>query len=446
MNIIKVKSNLVVSSNDLVHAKYDLTLWQKRVFVYAISQLQKETKEFEPIRMDIADIIKFFKGSDGKKTYSTIIEAPKSLDTTLEIPYISKEGNLRYGFIKLLKNYTIPGDDEEGNQYIELCFNNDLRPHLLELKEKFLKYDIKNIVDLQSTYSFRMFEILKSYEFRKQVEFEIDYLREVLEVKNIYKSFKDFKKRIIEKAREDLFKYCDISFTYVEKKAFKGKKVESLVFTISKNDPSLNKDKNFNPIIDDVVVEAIIIDNSIKEDKNNAPDTSLDKLFLQFTPIIITDFGVSPTVFLKLLESYSEKEIIQAIDLTKEERAKGKVKNVAGFFVEALKKGFQSSVSIQKNKEIEKKAKIDAEKLKDQEKKDKIQDFKRREGERKRRILDRMIIEDAPIIKDAIEALQNSMFRTSYDAQKSLVDNMFNPMFVGGIMNVLEKLDGELFR
>jgi plasmid replication initiation protein len=443
MNIIKVKSNLVVSSNDLVHAKYDLTLWQKRVFVYAISQLQKETKDFEPIRMDVADIIKFFKGSDGKKTYSTIIEAPKSLDTTLEIPYISKEGNLRYGYIKLLKNYTIPGDDEEGNQYIELCFNNDLRPHLLELKEKFLKYDIKNIVDLQSTYSFRMFEILKSYEYRKEVEFEIDYLREVLEAKNIYKSFKDFKKRIIDKAREDLLKFCDIRFTYVEKKAFKGKKVESLIFTIIKNDPSAPPKPEADSIIEKS--DATIIDILVTDNKNTA-DADKDTIFLKYTPIIITDFGVSPTVFLRLLEFHSEKEVIQAIDLTKSESNKGHVKNVAGFFVEALKKGFQSQETIQKKKETEKKAKIDAEKFKDQAAKNNIQDVKRREGERKRQILDVLIAEDAQIIKDAVLELQNSMFKTSYDAQKSLAENMLNPMFVGGIMNVLDKIDEELFR
>jgi plasmid replication initiation protein len=438
MNIIKVKSNLVVSSNDLVHAKYDLTLWQKRVFVYAISQLQKETKEFDPIRMYVADIIKFFKGSDGKKTYSTIIEAPKSLDTTLEIPYISEEGNLRYGYIKLLKNYTIPGDDEDVNQYIELCFNNDLRPHLLELKEKFLKYDIKNIVDLQSTYSFRMFEILKSYEYRKEVEFEIDYLREVLEAKNIYKSFKDFKKRIIDKAKEDLLKFCDIRFTYVEKKAFKGKKVESLIFTITKNDPSAPPKTEADVAIEnsnDIVIDVLVKDENADK----------DALFLKYTPIIITDFGVSPSVFLKLLESHSEKDVIQAIDLTKSERSKGHVKNVAGFFVEALKKGFQSQETIQKKKEIEKKVKIEVEKFKDQVAKNNIQDVKRREGERKRQILDGLIADDAPIIKDAILELQNSMFRTSYDAQKSLAENMMNPMFVGGIMNALEKLDSSIF-
>ena len=91
MDITKIKSNLVVSSNDLVHAKYDLSLWQKRVFVYAISQLEKDHTDFEPIKMDIKDIIKFFKASDGALAYNAIIEAPKSLDKTIEVPYITQK-------------------------------------------------------------------------------------------------------------------------------------------------------------------------------------------------------------------------------------------------------------------------------------------------------------------------------------------------------------------
>ena len=246
MDIPKIKSNLVVSSNDLVHAKYDLTLWQKRVFVYAISQLEKDDAGFQPIKMNVSDIIKFFNGSDGAKTYTAILEAPKNLDKTIEIPYFTDKNFLRYGFIKLLQRYTIPGDDQEENQYIEICFNNDLKPHLLELKEKFLKYDIRNVIELQSTYSFRMFEILKSYEFRKTIELDIDYLRRILEVTDKYKSYKDFRIYIIDKAKQDLTKYCDITFTYEEKKALKGKKIESLIFHILKND-SLQREVKKRP-------------------------------------------------------------------------------------------------------------------------------------------------------------------------------------------------------
>lgn len=448
MNFEKIKNNLVVSSNDLVHAKYDLSLWQKRVFVYAISQLEKDSKDFEPIKMNIADIIKFYKGSDGAKTYNAIIEAPKSLDRTLEIPYVSKEGGLRYGFVKLLQNYTLPADSQAINQYIEVCFNNDLRPHLLELKEKFLKYDIRNVIDLQSTYSFRVFEILKSYEYKKEVEFDIDYLREVLEVKNIYKSYKDFKRRIIDKAQEDLLKYCDISFVYREKKASKGKKIEALIFTIQKNQSSKRENE---PIPQKAgkkqrIEQGLDLFSQPKTPQEVPKETPQDKIFLDFSPIVISDFGVTPTVFLKLLEKHTEGDVLQAIEVTKQEKAKGKIQNIAGFFVEALKNSYQSPKEIVKKKEVEKKAKQEAEKTAEQEEQNRVGEAKRKEAKRRIEIIKRLISEQAPIINEALEEIKKGMFRNSYNSQKSVEENLSSPMFAGGIINALEKLDTYIFK
>lgn len=288
MEIAKIKNNLVVSSNDLVHAKYDLSLWQKRVFVYSISQLEKEDIHFEPIKMNVSDIIKFFKGSDGAKTYNAILEAPKNLDKTIEIPYVTEKGFLRYDFIKLLQKYTIPADDQEENQYIELCFNNDLRPHLLDLKEKFLKYDIRNIIELQSTYSFRMFEILKSYEYRKTIELDIDYLRKILEVTTKYKSYKDFRIYIIDKAQQDLKAYCDISFTYEERKAAKGKKIESLTFHIFKNEPQERDTKGVS-----AKMKKEKSTGQIKASKEQKEAIEVEKLVMELSPIVVSQFGVS---------------------------------------------------------------------------------------------------------------------------------------------------------
>ena len=440
MDIVKIKNNLVVSSNDLVHAKYDLSLWQKRVFVYAISLIKKDSAGFEPIRMNISDIIKFYNGSDGAKTYNTIIEAPKSLDKTLEIPYISKEGNLRYGFVKLLQDYTIPADNQGDNQYIELCFNNSLKPHLLELKEKFLKYDIKNVIDLQSTYSFRLFEILKSYEYKKEVEFDIEYLRDILEAKNIYKSYKDFKKRIIDKAQEDLIKYCDIGFHYKEKKGSKGKKIESLVFSIFKNQIREQGEEKSQ--------EKLKIQEEKKASTNQnsgAAESNLDKLFLHFSPTVISDFGVTPTVFLKLLEKYTERNVVQAIDVTKQEKAKGKVQNIAGFFVEALKNGYQNPKEVVRKKEIEKNVRQEAEKITQQEVKNRIEEAKRKEGERKIMVVKRLILEKSPLVEMALEEIQKGMFRNSYNPQETIEQNLERNMFVGGIISVLEKLDVTVF-
>ena len=53
-------------------------------------------------------------------------------------------------------------DKEEDNAYIELKFNDDLKPHLLDLKQLFSQYNIQNIIYLRSVYSFKMYEWIKS--------------------------------------------------------------------------------------------------------------------------------------------------------------------------------------------------------------------------------------------------------------------------------------------
>jgi plasmid replication initiation protein len=234
----KKKSNestaLVVTSNDLVLAKYNFSLWQKRIFNYFVSQIDKDATDFTLQRIYISDLIHFFDAGDGREVYEIIANVPKQLyNSSIKVPYISEEGHHRYGEMRIITRYTKPEDREQGNAYIEFKFNDDLKPHLLELKRRFLRYDMQNIVGLQSVHSVRMFEILKSYEYLGEVSFEVEFLKTVLELGDKYKLYADFRRYVIDKAREDLTKYCDIFFDYQEIK--KGRKVNEIVFIIRKN-------------------------------------------------------------------------------------------------------------------------------------------------------------------------------------------------------------------
>ncbi|MBL7817995.1 MAG: replication initiation protein [Saprospiraceae bacterium] len=452
MDTPKVKSNLVVSSNDLVHAKYDLTLWQKRVFVYAISQLEKDDAGFQPIKMNVSDIIKFFNGSDGAKTYTAILEAPKNLDKTIEIPYFTDKGFLRYGFVKLLQRYTIPGDDQEENQYIEICFNNDLKPHLLELKEKFLKYDIRNVIELQSTYSFRMFEILKSYEFRKTIELDIDYLRKILEVTDKYKSYKDFRIYIIDKAKQDLTKYCDITFTYEEKKATKGKKIESLIFHILKND-SLQREvkKDLTKVKKEKITENIVIAHQNidlkKKEKSTEQikQTVSEKLVLELSPIVVSQFGVSLKVFMDLAEQYTEGEVRQAVAITQKTIKTGKVENVAGFFVGAVRGKYADNKQQKKQAEVEKKAKIiEATRVGEALEKKKKEE-KQAQFEQEMIVFDQLIQQDPSLVQTLTETIQLGIMSSYYKKDKSFEDNRAHPLLKAAFLNLAKELRPDSF-
>ncbi len=465
MDTSKIKNNLVVSSNDLVHAKYDLTLWQKRVFVYAISQLKKEDANFEPIKMNVSDIIKFFNGSDGAKTYAAILEAPKHLDKTIEIPYVTDKGFLRYGFIKLLQRYTLPGDDQEENQYIEICFNNDLKPHLLELKEKFLKYDIRNVIELQSTYSFRMFEILKSYEFRKTIELEIEYLRKILEVTDKYKSYKDFRIYIIDKAKLDLTKFCDITFTYEEKKALKGKKVVSLVFHIWKNDAEQKevkvdvvkskkeKSTEFAPTIvfkDNVAFQKKekSTDDKIHKTISNTPEkgqATSEKLVLELSPIVISQFGVSLKVFISLAEEHTEGEIREAVEITQKAIKQGNVGNVAGFFVQAVRGKYTDNKPKMNHIVADKKAKIAETKRVGEEIEQKKKDQKQAQFEQEMGVFNQLIQEDLNLIPILTETILSGMLSVYYKKDLTFEENLKNPLLKAAFLNMTKELKPQMF-
>jgi hypothetical protein len=80
----------------------------------------------------------------------------------------------------------------------------------------------------------------------------------------------------------------------------------------------------------------------------------LDALFLQYQAKVVTEFGVSPTVFLGVLAGKTAIDIEKAIRITEGGRADGKVKNVAGFFVEALRQNFTNPVEEKKQKQKQK--------------------------------------------------------------------------------------------
>lgn len=464
MDIANIKNSLVVSTNDLVYAKYEMSLWQKRVFIYAIGQIEKADKEFVPIRMNIADIIRFYKSGDGTKAYKAIIEAPKHLDRAIEIPYVTEKGFLRYGFVRLLQKYTIPADNQKENQYIEIHFNNDLKPHLLELKEKFLKYDIRNVIELQSIYSFRMFEILKSYEFRKDIELEVDYLREILEIGTIYKAYKDFRKRIIDKAQEDLLKYCDIAFTYEEKKGVKGKKIESLIFHIRKNEAQqrdIKKESFYTPKEKSAkekeytafeVVETEKGDKSTEKEKSiviEAKDpkesNEFEKLFMELSPIVVSQFGVSVKVFMGLAEAHTEGEIRQAIQVTQKTMQAGKIDNIAGFFVEAVRGKYADPKQKKKQVEVEQKTKLAEASRVEEERAKKIQDQKQVVFEQEMEIFMQLIQKDPSLIQKVTDKIKLGMFGRYYQNDKSFEENFKHPMLKGAFLNTAKEIEPTKF-
>ena len=111
-----------------------------------------------------------------------------------------------------------------------------IKPILIATNERYKDFSLENFIGISSFYSKRIYELLKQYEKIGERTFTIDSLRNVLAIEeNEYQLYGNFKKRVIDKAQEDLVRCTDISFTYEELKKRGSKLVTSLRFIIRAN-------------------------------------------------------------------------------------------------------------------------------------------------------------------------------------------------------------------
>ncbi|MBF0344336.1 MAG: replication initiation protein, partial [Nitrospirae bacterium] len=197
------------------------------LIIWLISQICPNDEDFRTYKMMISDFMEMLE-IEHKGTYRRVqIITRKLMESVIEIQ--EPDGILQIAWFSSVKYY-------DGEGYVELCFDPKLKPYLLGLKERFLSYKLRNIVQLKSAYSIRIYEILKQYQKIGTRRIDIHYLKGLLGLSvNDYVLYADLKKRVIVPAMDELLQKTDIIFTFKEIK--EGKKVTDLEFTIIANRP-----------------------------------------------------------------------------------------------------------------------------------------------------------------------------------------------------------------
>jgi len=128
--------------------------------------------------------------------------------------------------------------DEGGEWFVEFDANDRALPFMFELKSHYFRYELWNTLSLKSPNQLRMYEILKQYEKAGNRTIGIKELREMIGINaNEYPAYKDFKKYVLDACKKALSEKTDISFNYeVNKRSGRGGKIQSLKFTIIKNE------------------------------------------------------------------------------------------------------------------------------------------------------------------------------------------------------------------
>ncbi|MDX9816508.1 MAG: replication initiation protein [Smithellaceae bacterium] len=199
---------LVRKSNFLIEASYKLSLVEQRIVMILASKIKPADDEFKKYQLNIKEFADFLELKN-KNEYSHIQTVTKKLLTrafSIKMP----DSLLQIGWLSSAKYY-------DGQGIVELCFDPQLKPYLLQLKDRFTSYKLKNVIQLRSSFSIRIYELLKQYEKLGERTFLLDNLRECLGLEDSqYKLYGDFKRKILLVAQAELAGKTDLSFEFVE--------------------------------------------------------------------------------------------------------------------------------------------------------------------------------------------------------------------------------------
>lgn len=253
----KEREYLVVKDNLLIQkSRFELSLPEQKAIAYIVSKIQpvsaKDKAMGVPYQLDYDfDIRQFCKvcGIDynNGKNYADIKDMLQKLrDRSM---WVEIDGDdVLMGWLSNVRT-----NKRSGNVHIKI--DEYIAPYLFALSEKYTAYQLGNIMQMKSAYSVRIYELAKSYRIQRSKKFAIDEFKKMLSVENVksYSNFKDFRKRVLEVAENEINDMTDLNIKFEPKT--KGRKVVAVEMFIQEKKNFKSADTAFQAKFDKWIYE-----------------------------------------------------------------------------------------------------------------------------------------------------------------------------------------------
>lgn len=218
--------NYLRLSHFIVNGKYSLTIAEINVILTLLTAIKKEDEEFKDYSFTLAEFNakteKNITSTEFKKVVVSLSSKPISLD-------ISNKKWEVFNWFSYFKY-------EDG--MISCRFDKALKPYLLMIAKRFIMSELKTLLAMRSSYSKRIYLLLKEYAKIGKRVFNVEELQEILNVPNSHKThYNKFKTSVLLKAQNDINKFSDLEVKLSEKKRLR--KVVEISYSIKKNHTDL---------------------------------------------------------------------------------------------------------------------------------------------------------------------------------------------------------------
>jgi len=261
MNTDLTKRNYSRQSHLIINAKYGLSVREINMILTLLTAIDKSDTDFKDYIFTLSD---FKDKTDITMTTSNLNQVIKGL---MSKPLEIKTSNKNWKIFNWFSYFSF------NNGVITCRFDKELKPYLLELKERFVTNDLRMLLLMRSSYSKRMYLLLKEYSKIGSRTFEIEELQEILKVPKSHKErYGKFKSDVLKRAEIDINKFTDLEVELSEKKL--GRKVVKVTYKIRKNSTDL---KSFIQTIRELYVNQLL-----HYTKDNRPIKCSEKGYLYY--------------------------------------------------------------------------------------------------------------------------------------------------------------------
>ena len=242
-------NDLIVKDNRLITAKYHLTKTQVKFVAFMASRIDKDDMNFFTYSMKLGDMLQMLDIERANIKYldNTLTDLMTKIIVVQENEEVIEKSVL-VSYFKINKK----------EELVEYRFDKAMKPFLLQLKTNFTKLSLEKIMNFDSSYTIRMYEIieqkasiLKKYKNEKLVTFEMDLqeLKEILVgehkkgeiiIKKSYERFSNFKQKVLDVAYTELKEKGEYYFEYDVIKT--SRSVTAINFHIMTNKEKLKLD------------------------------------------------------------------------------------------------------------------------------------------------------------------------------------------------------------
>lgn len=211
------QNKLVYQSYILTAARYELSVYEKRILYCLVELAQSEVDgkgvaDFVGAKVstnlfgdkDVSLPIRYILADDDDNNYTQAKNAFRSMTRRL----LEYEDDKVWSITNFIERVNL----EKKRGYVNFRVAPIIWSVILDFTKGYRKFELKTAMSLRSVYAMRLYELMSGQ--KTPLHYTVEDLRKMLRVENKFKKVSDFEKRVLAVAKKELDEKSPYSFTY----------------------------------------------------------------------------------------------------------------------------------------------------------------------------------------------------------------------------------------